>query len=256
MDGEAAVVSINAQAIVNLPIKPTPPTEINPRALLLYGLPLTGKSRFCAQLPEPYIIADLDGHCAYHECCHSPHLKTYLEIFEFIIAVRKAGKPYKYIVLDSLSRLEEAAAVSATKIYNDNLKEGAQPVRDLRQAGAGRGYNDLYSEIQNVVTAFLDLAPYVIFIGHTRDKWDQEKSMQMDYTLKKGVVKDILAEPTEKILDLPGKYAKNFLSQMHAVGYFRKGGEIIFEGTVDMYASRVKHLDGVTIKADWSKIYI
>lgn len=240
---------------MNLPLKPSPPSARNPELLLLYGLPLCGKTTFATQLPEPYIILDLDGHCKYLTCCHVT-APTFMDVWKFCDAVVAAKKPYKYVVVDSLSSLIAIAEKFSTDSYNSTKKPDQPAVQSIYDLSAGRGFTFLYAKFNILIDRLKTIAPHIIFIGHCKDKWDGETSVQMNMETMKGEKRNILEEPTEKILDLPGKLATNFLSQMHAVGYFRKGGKIVFEGTADRFGARVAHLNGMTVDADWKNIYL
>lgn len=250
--------------MISLPKGPLPPSEINPRLLLLYGLSFTGKSRFATQLPGDYLILDIDGNAGYFNCCRTGKITSYLSFIEHLQAIQAAKNPYKYLVVDSITNLIPLCVEHTTKIYNDNRGPKEPYVADIRDVPF-RGNEILYTSFLRLTTMLEKSAQYIIFIGHCKDKWEGEMSKQLDVESKKGVIRNILEEPTEKVLDLPGKLANTFLTQMHAVGYFRKGSvkpdgtwenKIIFEGSADRYASRAAHLAGKTIDTDWNLIYI
>jgi len=250
--------------MTSLPTGISPPSEKNPRLLLLYGIQLSGKTLFLTKLPEPYLLIDIDGHAGFYSCCRTGKIKSYMEFIELLLSIEKAGKPYKYVAVDSITELVGLCIEHTTAIYNRTKSAKEPEVADIRDVPF-KGYETLYTAFLKLETMLERVAPYIIFIGHVKDKWDGETAKMLDGEARKGVTKNILEEPTDKILDLPGKLANTFLGRMHAVGYFRKGAtnpdgtfnnQIIFEGTADRYGSRAEHLRGKTIPADWNLIYV
>lgn len=249
-----------------LPTKPEEPTLINPTSLLLYGLPFTGKTTFLTQLPEPYLILDLDGTSKFMKCC-SVLIGSLEELVQTMVEIRNAKNPYKYVAIDSISKLEEFVMNQATKQYNASVTSDKK-INHILDLQWGAGHRIVYAKFielcfgsENNKFCLTSLAPNTIFIGHTKDKWTDEVTTLLDVKAKKSEEKSLVNEETDKVLDLTGKLAAMFLRHIHAVGLVRKAkkgetGKIDFNGTDDTYGARCPHLRGKTIERDWSLIYV
>lgn len=244
---------------MTLPKEPLEPTKINPDLLVLYGVNLCGKTTFAIQLPN-HLLLDFDGTAGFYKCCHV-RITNYNELVDVILAIEKAGKPYKHLIIDSVTKLLEICEVQATLVYNAKLPKDKAPIRSIIDVPFS-GYPALTAQFIDIVfgtpqiTGLVTLAERIIFTAHARDKWDEEVTKILNVAAKTGETKNIENEPSSKVIALPNKLATSFLSQIHAIGLVLRSGKISFNGTEDSYGARCPHLRGVTIDRDWGKIYV
>src|SRR4051812_46557172 len=104
---------------ITLPLEPTPPTQVNPKLLLLYGQQKIGKTTICSQLPGKYLILECDrkGEGAEYINCTRIKIPSYDSMIDTCVEVIKQNRPYKYGVLDTASTFEDLSEIDATKQY-------------------------------------------------------------------------------------------------------------------------------------------
>lgn len=109
---------------IELPTERRKATDYNPRLMVLFGKPKSGKSSLMASLDNNLIIDLEDGYRALDVMC--VQARSAKDIFQIKMAVdsknmENGGKPfYRYITIDNATRLEEFslpyAAALLTKI--------------------------------------------------------------------------------------------------------------------------------------------
>jgi hypothetical protein len=105
-----------------LPTEPIKAISQNPKTLIIFSKPKTGKTTAASML-EGNLIVDLeDG--AYFLTCLKIQVKTVAELAELVNAIKekttKDGKPpYKYITIDSATVLEDVVLPLAAQLYRN-----------------------------------------------------------------------------------------------------------------------------------------
>ena len=103
-----------------LPTEKTKSKVENPRFLIIYGKPKSGKTTLVAEL-ENNLIIDLEGGSEYMNALsiQARSVEDLGEIANAITAKIKENskKPYKYITIDSATVLEEISKPLALKLY-------------------------------------------------------------------------------------------------------------------------------------------
>lgn len=134
-----------------------------PWTLLLYGPPKSGKTVFAAGAPDPFIImTDIDGEISLR---NHPELSdvpwtlahTYKEVVEVLKWLKKEKPPYKTIIIDTLSGLQETQRLEQAgiqlgdtswklneHIYTVNNFRLTQVVRALLELKVLNGYNIIF----------------------------------------------------------------------------------------------------------------
>lgn len=85
-----------------------------PWSILLYGLPKSGKTVFACKAPEPFLIeSDIDGEISlrnHPELSDVPYTlaPTFKQVVEVLQWLKKEKPPYKTIIIDTLSGLQES----------------------------------------------------------------------------------------------------------------------------------------------------
>lgn len=107
--------------MVTLPTKPIKPESQDPNKLFLYSQPKCGKTTLLAQL-EGCLIIDLENGSNYVEAMKvkANNLQELSEVFQ---AIKEAGNPYKYIALDTVTKLEEMVLPLAKQLYQLTPKQ-------------------------------------------------------------------------------------------------------------------------------------
>ncbi len=214
--------------------------------MIIYGPPKIGKTTVLSQL-EGCLIIDLEAGSDMVDALkvQANNLKELGEIGKEII---KQGKPYKYIAIDTISKLEEWCEDEAKKLYmttpmgkNFETKNPGMSVLSLPNGG---GYLYLRIAYKKWLDRLNKLADHVILVGHLKDKQLEKKGKEV-------AVKD---------LDLTGKIKQITCANADAVGYiYREDDEtmISFNSLEDVTAgSRCAHLKGETMPLEWSNIFI
>ena len=232
--------------IMELPTKKVKASRKSPKNMIIYGAPKIGKTTVLSQLNDCLIIDLEDGSDMVDALKIKAHsLKDLQEIGQQII---KNGKPYKYIAIDTVSKLEEWCEAYAKQIY---MKTPMGKTFDTKNPGAsvlslpnGAGYLYLRMAYKEWIDKLNKLADHVILVGHLKDKMLEKKGKEV-------AVKDI---------DLTGKIKQITCANADAVGYIYRENEetmISFDSLDDIVAgSRCEHLKGKAMPLDWSKIFI
>lgn len=232
----------------------------NPRRLVLYSKPKTGKTTLCAELKDSLLI-DLEDGSDYIEG-YKVKANNLKELSEILSTVIKAGRPYKYGIIDTVTALEDMVLPLAADLYRKTsmgksfglLPDGTyDPKSNILSLPKGAGYLYLRQAFFQVIAGIEKAFENTIYIGHLKDASIDDETNQV-----------IAAN-----IDLTGKLKTLICSTSDTIGYlYRKGNEthISFE-TSDVIScgSRSPHLrnqdivvgeqiDGKFV-AYWDKIY-
>ena len=218
----------------------------SPKNMIIYGPPKIGKTTVLSQLDNCLIIDLEDGSDMVAALkIKVNNLKELADVGREII---KQGKQYKYIAIDTISKLEEWCEEEGKKIYmktpmgkNFDTKNPGMSILALPN---GAGYLYLRMAYKKWIDRLNLLADRIILVGHLKDKMLEKKGKEVS-------VKD---------LDLTGKIKQITCANADAVGYiYREGDEtmVSFNSLDDVTAgSRCDHLKGQTIPMKWSTIFI
>jgi Cdc6-like AAA superfamily ATPase len=218
----------------------------SPKNMIIYGSPKIGKTTVLSQLDNCLIIDLEDGSDMLDALKVKAHSLKDLQAIG--AAIMKAGRPYKYIAIDTISKLEEWCEEYGKQIYiktpMGKTFEEKNPGMSILALPNGAGYLYLRMAYKEWIDKLNKLADHVILVGHLKDKMLEKKGKEV-------AVKD---------LDLTGKIKQITCANSDAVGYiFRENDEtmISFDSLEDIAAgSRCEHLKGQTMPMNWSKIFI
>lgn len=238
-----------------LPTERRKAQNYNPRLLVLFGLPKSGKSSAVASLDSNLIIDLEDGYRALDVM--AVPAKDIYDIFAVKAALEKkiketGKKPYTYITIDNATRLEEMSLIYAAALYrktpmgqswgylrdkdNNLLRKDGKPIvdtkADVRTLPNGSGYFYLRNALKEVIHMFQPLCETLILVCHVKDK-----QVQMNGE-----------ESSKLVVDLAGKLGDIICGEADAVGFvYREGNKtyISFEGGAgDIREARPRHLRG------------
>jgi len=224
--------------MVILPTIKNIPKILNPRFLVLFGKPKTGKTTLLSTL-DNCLIVDLEGGSEFLEAM-AIQARSVADLGEIATAIKAkiaetGKKPYDYIAIDNATRLEDMCLPYAASLYRMNPIAKNWTGTDVRTLEKGAGYLYLREAVKTVIDNFRSLTDHFILIGHTKD------------TL---ITKDG-TELSEMEIDLVGKLGLIVCGEADAVGYvYRKTNETIisFEGGVNsVREARAPHLRGKKI---------
>jgi len=218
----------------------------SPKNMIIYGAPKIGKTTVLSQLDNCLILDLEDGSDMVDALkVKANNLK---ELQAIGAAIMKEGRPYKYIAVDTISKLEEWCEVYAKQIYmrtpmGKNFEKN-NPGASVLSLPNGAGYLYLRMAYKEWIDKLNKLADHVILVGHLKDKMLEKKGKEV-------AVKD---------LDLTGKIKQITCTNSDAIGYiYREGTEtmISFDSLDDIAAgTRCAHLKGKAMPLEWSKIFI
>ena len=250
---------------VVLPMKKVPKTTDNPENLILYAKPKAGKTTLLAALDDCLII-DLEKGTNKIDAL-KVQANSLAELAEVIRAVRTSEHKYKYVGIDTVTKLEEWCEADATLMYMhtpmgikfNRIENLLKPPKDwelkpkkewdsVLTLPMGGGYLYLRNSFKKWTSLLLTLAPHVIFICHVKD-------VMLEKNGKEVSVKD---------LDLTGKLKTITAQNADAIGYLywdTEGEEsklMVSFSSLDGAegGSRCAHLRNKVMPFDWSKIFV
>lgn len=243
--------------MIELPTKKVPAISVNPKFLILYGRPKSGKTSALAKLDENLII-DLEGGSTFIEAL-AIQARSVSDLGEIAQAIRAKNTDvghnfYKRITIDNATRLEEICLSYAATLYRQSPVGKNWKGTDVRTLPNGSGYFYIRQAVRKVIDMFRELCDEFILVGHVKD-------VQVDNNGE---------ELSEMALDLVGKLSSIVCGEADAVGLvYRKGNEthISFKGgDGSIKEARAPHLRGQdiviatgneegNITTYWDKIY-
>jgi hypothetical protein len=193
-----------------LPTKKLGVDRINPKRLIIYSKPKTGKTSAFAGLDNNLII-DLESGADYVEALKIK-VESLQELLEAGKAIKEAGQPYKYVTIDTVTALEDMVMPLAIKLYKRTSMGKNYDEDNVLSLPNGAGYLYLRQAFFQVLDFIDTLAPHIILSGHIKDKQVDDKGEM------------VLAAN----IDLTGKIKSLICANADAIGYmYRKGNKTI-----------------------------
>ena len=100
-----------------LPTSKVKAERVNPKRIIIYSKPKTGKTTAFAGL-EDNLIIDLENGSDYVEAL-KVKVNNLDELREVGKAIKAAGFPYKYVTIDTVTALEDMIMPLAVDLYQD-----------------------------------------------------------------------------------------------------------------------------------------
>ena len=247
--------------MIQLPTERSVVENYNPKLMVIFGKPKSGKSSFVAAIDDNLIIDLEDGYRALSVMkVQARTAKDMQEIRNAIIAKGKElhKAPYKYITIDNATRLEEMSVTLAAELYRatpmgsnwgyvvdqkgmvvKDPKTGKlmiDPKADVRQLANGAGWLYMRKAIRQLIDMFKPLCETLILVCHVKDKQIRKNGEEM----------------SEMAVDLAGKTGDIICGEADAVGYLYRDSNktfISFEGGDNtIREARPLHLRGKKIE--------
>lgn len=234
-----------------LPIEKVQVTRVNPKRLVVYSKPKTGKTTAFAGL-ENNLLIDLEDGSDYVDAL-KVKVNTLTELRQIGEEIKKAGNPYKYVTIDTVTVLEDIVKPLALKLYKQTSMGKNFDGDDVLKLANGAGYmylRDAFFQVLDYIDTFAD---HIILSGHIKEKQVDDKGEMVQAAN----------------IDLTGKIKSLICSQADAIGYiFRRGNQTVisFKSADDVTCgARPLHLknqefvlaeeiDGV-YTTYWDKVY-
>jgi len=184
-----------------LPTKKVAAERVNPKRLIIYSKPKTGKTTAFAGL-ENNLLIDLENGADYVEAL-KVKITSLQELLETGKAIKEAGKPYKYVTIDTVTALEDMVMPLAIKLYRATSMGKNYDGDNVLSLPNGAGYLYLRQAFFQVLDFIDTLAPHIILSGHIKDKQVDDKGEM------------VLAAN----IDLTGKIKSLICANADAIGY-------------------------------------
>lgn len=236
-----------------LPTKKVKAERQNPKRLLVYSKPKTGKTTAFAGLDDNLIL-DLESGSDYVEALKIK-VSNLQELLDAGKAIKAAGNPYKYITIDTVTALEDMIQPLAIKLYQKTPMGKNFDGDNVTTLPNGAGYLYIRQAFFQVLDFIDTLAPHIILAGHIKDKVvDDKGEMVMSANI-----------------DLTGKIKSLICANADAIGYmYRKGNKTILSFKTNeevTCGARPEHLRNEEIvvtemnekgelEFHWDKIYV
>jgi len=237
---------------ITLPSKKVKAERVNPKRLVIYSKPKTGKTTAFAGL-EDNLLIDLENGSDYVDA-----LKVKANSLKDLIAIGKkvkdAGKPYKYVTIDTVTALEEMVMPLAIEKYKSTPMGKNYDGNNVLSLPNGAGYLYIREAFFEVLKFIDSLADCIILSGHIKDKQVDDKG-------------ELVMSAN---IDLTGKIKSLLCANADAIGYmFRKKNQVIINFKTNdevTCGARPEHLrnaeivisesdDEGVITTNWDKIY-
>lgn len=190
---------------INLPKDKIPAETQDPKYLILFGLPKVGKTTVLSTL-DNNLILDFENGSTYVDALKIKidNLQTLKEVIK---AIKEAGRPYRYITIDTITAVEEIAKPVAMNLYKNSpiYSDRYANVSDITRLPNGSGYTFLRQAVEAIVDLVASAADNIIICGHVKDA---SLNDNLD-----GSVKD---------LDLTGKLKRILSARSDAIGFVHR----------------------------------
>lgn len=236
-----------------LPTAKIPAATQDPKYLILFGLPKVGKTTILSTL-DNNLILDFEQGTTYVDAL-KVQINSLKELKECIKAIKEAGKPYKYITIDTITAVEEMAKPLALQMWqNSPLYTTKYEVKDITQVAQGAGYSFWRQAIEAIIDLIASAADNIILCGHVKDA-----------ALAENVTGSI------KQLDLTGKVSRILSARSDAIGFvhrdensnlcvnFGQSGEVLTGARPRHLANKdvivAERQEDGTFVSHWERIY-
>ena len=235
-----------------LPTAKVKGSRVNPKRIVIYSKPKTGKTTAYAGL-DNNLILDLENGADYVDAL-KVKISNLQELLDAGKAIKEAGKPYDYVTIDTVTALEEMIMPLAIKLYRETSMGKNFDGNTVANLPNGAGYLYIRQAFFQVLDFIDTLAPTIILSGHIKDKQVDDKG-------------ELVMSAN---IDLTGKIKSMICAQADAIGYmFRKGNKTILSFKTNdevTCGARPEHLrneeivitemiDGV-LHTTWDKVFL
>lgn len=245
--------------MITLPLQSIAAESTNPSILVIYSPPKMGKTTLLSKL-ENNLILDFEKGSKFVTALKL-QINNLQELAEAGKLIKDNKKPYKYVTVDTVTKLEEWCEAQALINYKRSPMGVNFKGRHILELPNGAGYFWLREAFKSAIDFIYTLADNIILVGHIKDKFVEKKG------------KEVAA----KDLDLTGKIRSITCAKADAIAYMYRDEDdnliMSFKATDEVTCgSRCNHLKGkeilvaspiyndlkevVDINAYWDRIYL
>ncbi len=242
---------MSSEVEVILPKSKVKATSKSPRKLVIFSKPKVGKTSALAQL-EDSLLLDFEGGSDFLDAV-KVKITSLEDLRKVGTEILKQNKPYKYIIVDTVTKVEDMVKPLALKLYQATPM-GKSFTGDVTTLPNGAGYLYIREAFFSVLSYIETLADRIIYLGHLKAKFLEKNGKEV-----------VAAE-----LDLTGKIKSMLSADVDAIGLlYREGNQTIlsFETTDDIICgARPDHLKNTKfvlseyadskLTVNWSQIFI
>lgn len=236
-----------------LPTKKVKAVSMSPRKLVIFSKPKVGKTSALAALDNALIL-DLERGTEWLDAM-KVEVNSLEELKKVGEAIKAKGRPYKYIVVDTVTKLEDMVLPLALQYYRETPMGKSFTGTNVTTLPNGAGYMYVRQAFF-AITAYIEtLADRIIYLGHLKAKFIEKNGTEVS-----------AAE-----LDLTGKLKSLLSADVDAIGLLYRSSEnqntLSFKTTDDVICgARPKHLqnrelilsevkDG-KLTVNWNQVFI
>ena len=183
---------------MELPKSKLPAETQDPRNLIIFSKVKQGKRSALAELPNNLML-DTEGGLAYIEAL-KVRVTSVKDIKEVCQEVIKAGKPYDFITIDTVTALEDIVKPLALHLYKQTPAGEKFTGTDVIDAAMGAGYKFMRDALEQVINMVAKCTRNVILVCHAKDAAIANSDL------------------TAKQIDLLGKTGRILASKSDAIG--------------------------------------
>ena len=181
-----------------LPTNKIPAEKQDPKRLIIFSAPKVGKSTALSNLDNCLCIDLEDGGYDYIDAL-KVKVNSVKELHELCQAIIKAGKPYKFIALDTITRLEDMAKPLALKLCQESPLGSNFTGDDVLDLAHGAGYGFLRKAVEKCIDMVAKCCENVILVCHSKDSAVGNSDLTIKQIALLGKTGSILASKSDAI---------------------------------------------------------
>ena len=178
-----------------LPTKKIAASAVDPRNLVIFGMPKIGKTTILSTL-ENCLILDFEKGSVYVDALKI-QIENFSHLMEVLKEIKTQGCPYDFIAVDTISALADFLKPKALEMYKATPQGKNYEGSDILQAGHGAGYAVLWNAIDKVIELVQSVTKHVIIVGHIKtsagddgDAGDLVKTLDLPGNAKRALARD------------------------------------------------------------------
>lgn len=178
-----------------LPMKKIKASAIDPRNLVIFGMPKIGKTTILSTL-ENCLILDFELGTDYVDALKI-QVKDFTHLMNILKEIKAQGCPYDFIAVDTISSMADFLKPKALQMYKESPQGKAFEGEDVLQAAHGAGYGVLKTVIDKVLELIHSVTTHVIIAGHIKvsasddgDAGDAVKTLDLPGNAKRGLARN------------------------------------------------------------------
>ena len=152
---------------VTLPTQKIKASNVDPRNLVIFGMPKLGKTTVLSTL-DNCLILDFEKGTVYVDALKI-EIDSFKTLKETLKAIKDNNCPYDFIAIDTITAMIDMLKPLALARYKASAAGSKQQdLTDILQAPFGAGYSELTNLIDDVINMIQSVTKHVIIAGHIK----------------------------------------------------------------------------------------